>query len=211
MKTAVVLTLVAGLAGGSTLRATASEAPALVQYTEHFGCYDPGGKTLKTTSKVKGTRAYSEHDDQKVYQDIRYDTDGYTLKVPNGTFHVELKFCEIQHDAVGQRIFGVKVQGQPVIARLDIFARVGKYTAYQLRSPDVIVTNGLLKIQFVRVVGSPCIAALSVGGDIAGAPNAVQRVFYQHINCGGGTYAGYEADFGCGNEPKTVQRTGASR
>lgn len=155
-------------------------------FTKSFGCFDPGGKTAKTTAEISRTRDYSEYDEQEVYQDARFDTGGYTLKIPNGKFHVELKFCEIQHAAIGQRVFEVKVQGRTLAPRLDIFAEVGKNRAYGLRSPDVIVTNGLLKIEFVRVVGSPCIAAMSIGGDIDGATNSVQRVFYQHINCGGG-------------------------
>jgi len=121
--------------------------------------------------------------------------------VPNGTYHVELKFCEIEHAAVGRRVFGIEVQGRPVKRSLDIFAAVGKNTAYEVRSPDVTVTNGLLKIEFVRIVGSPCIAAMSVGGTVDGASDAVLRTFYQHINCGGGQFRGYCADFGYGEGP----------
>jgi hypothetical protein len=210
MKTLTILSVVFALGLSSAERATAGDG--LKMYSPHFGCYDPGGKTARTTAKIKGTKKYSEYEEQEIYQDVRYDTDGYRLKVPNGTYHVELKFCEIQHALAGQRVFGIKVQGQKVQQHLDIFATVGKDTAYEVRSPDVKVTDGVLKIEFVRVVGSPCIAAMSVGGDIAGAENAVQRVFYQHINCGGGSFRGYYADFGCGEEPnQTVQRTGASR
>lgn len=179
------------IAGSSTPH---SSTPKM--FTKSFGCFDPGGKTAKTTAEISRTRDYSEYDEQEVYQDARFDTGGYTLKIPNGKFHVELKFCEIQHAAIGQRVFEVKVQGRTLAPRLDIFAEVGKNRAYGLRSPDVIVTNGLLKIEFVRVVGSPCIAAMSIGGDIDGATNSVQRVFYQHINCGGGGFRGYYSDYG---------------
>ena len=81
-------------------------------FTESFGCFDPGGKTATTRAKILRVRDYSEYEEQEVYQDVRFDTDGYTLKIPNGTFHVELKFYEIQNDAIGQRVLGVKVQGQ---------------------------------------------------------------------------------------------------
>jgi Malectin domain len=201
MKARGISVVVFALAVGLSLRALASERPGLKQYGPHFGCYDPGGKTMQTTAKIKGTRKYSEYEEQEIYRDVRCDTDGYTLKVPNGTYHVELKFSEIEHAAVGRRVFGINIQGQRIKQRLDIFAAVGKNTAYEVRSPDVIVTNGLLKIEFARIVGSPCIAAMSIGGDIAGAKDAVQRVFYQHINCGGGSFRGYYADFGCDSEP----------
>jgi hypothetical protein len=196
MKAMMVLSVAIALSVSSTPRAIAGDPPGLKQYSAHFGCYDPGGKTTRTTAKIKGTKIYADHEEQEIYQDVRLDTDGYTLKVPNGSYHVLLKFCEIQKNAIGQRIFGVKVQGQQVADRLDIFAKVGKNMAYELRSPDVKVTNGLLKIEFVRIVGSPCIAAIMVGGDIDGAQNAVQRSFGQQINCGGGGFRGYEPDFG---------------
>jgi hypothetical protein len=197
--------VVFALAVGLPLRALASERPGLKHYTPHFGCYDPGGKTVKTKAKIKGTRKYSEYEEQEIYRDVRCDTDGYKLQVPNGTYHVELKFCEIEHAAVGRRVFGIKVQGQQIKQRLDIFAEVGKNTAYEVRSPDVVVTDGVLKIEFVRVVGSPCIAAMSVGGTMDGEADAVFRTFYEHINCGGTSFGGYNPDFGCDSPPNNSQ------
>ena len=147
-------------------------------HSPHFGCYDPGGKTARTAAKIKGTKKYSEHEEQEVYQDIRYDTDGYRLKVPNGSYHVELKFCEIQHSATGNRVFGIKVQGRQVVQRLDIYAKVGKNTAYEVLSPEVKVLDGVLRVQFVRVVGSPCIAAMSVGG---GATNGPGKAVFRNV------------------------------
>ena len=211
MNALAIMSLVVALAVGASLRALGSETPRLKQYTAHFGCYDPGGKTVRTTAKIRGTRNYSEYEEQEVYQDIRCDTDGYTLELPNGTYHVYLKFCEIEHGGGGQRVFGIKVQGQSVKQRLDIFAAVGKNTAYEVKSPDVVVTNGLLKIEFVRIVGSPCIAAMSVGGTMDGAGEAVLRTFFQHINCGGGSFRGYYADFGCDSQPNPALHRMAAR
>lgn len=207
-----IVTILLTLAAGYSCGAHASEDRVLKEYTPDFGCYDPGGKIVQSAAKTKGTKKYSEHEEEEIYRDLRCDTDGYALKVPNGTYKVEMKFCEIEHAVVGRRVFGIKVQGEQLKERLDIFAAVGKNTACEVRSPEVKVTDGVLRIQFVRIVGSPCIAALSVGGNIAGDENAVRRVFYQHINCGGGSFRGYYADFGCGGEPnQAVQRTGARR
>lgn len=170
--------------------------PKVQRYTDHFACRDPGGRSIKTSARIKGTRAFTEHEEQEVYRDLRCDMGAYVLEIPNGKYHVELKFCEIEHQAAGQRVFGVKVQGIPVIDRLDIFQKVGRNRAFQVRSADVRVTEGLLRIEFTRVIGFPCIAAISVGGDIDGATNSVERIFYQHINCGGPSFRGYYADFG---------------
>lgn len=172
-------------------------APALREYTELLACYDPGGKVAKTRSTIRKTRAYSEYEEQEVYRDVRYDTNGYTLKIPNGSYHVLLSFCEIQGYRPGQRVFGVKVQGMPFIDRLDIAAKVGQNTAYRVKSPDVKVSDGLLRIEFVRIVGSPCVAAMSIGGrmDGDGSPDPF-NIYFQHINCGGPSFRGYYADFG---------------
>jgi hypothetical protein len=71
------------------------------------------------------------------------------------------------------------------VDRLDIFSLVGKNKAYQVKSPDVKVTKGLLRIQFPRIIGSPCIAAISIAGVVDGARDAVERMFFQHIDAGG--------------------------
>jgi hypothetical protein len=171
-------------------------AEGVRMFSESFGCFDPGGRISRTASRISGTREYAELAEEEVYQDARVDTDGYLLKVPNGRYHAQLKFAEIEYDSGGRRVFGVKVQGVTVAERLDLFAKVGKNRAYQLKSQDVVVSDGRLRIEFVRIVGSPCIAAISVGGKIAGAEMTVQRVFYQHINCGGKGFRGYYGDFG---------------
>ena len=46
---------------------------------------------------------------------------GYRIDVPNGDYTVTLKFCEPHYKEKGKRVFGVKLQGKPVIERLDIF------------------------------------------------------------------------------------------
>jgi major membrane immunogen (membrane-anchored lipoprotein) len=152
--------------------------------SESLAYYDPGGHPVRTEAKVDGTLVHAEHDESEIYQTSRCDTDGYTLRIPNGTYHVRLSFSEHQHDAAGKRVFGVAVQGQQIVERLDVFALAGKNTAYRLQSPDMIVTDGLLRIQFRRIVDVPCVAFISIGGDIAGAERAIDRMFFQHIDCG---------------------------
>ena len=77
-----VLSVVATFTVHFASQSVASEAPRLKQYSAHFGLFDPGGKPARTTAKIKGTKKYSEYEEQEVYQDVRYDTDGYTFKVP---------------------------------------------------------------------------------------------------------------------------------
>ena len=86
-----------------------------------------------------------------------------------------LKFCEPHYKDAGKRVFGVKLQGKPVIEHLDLFAKVGQNKALDHTFPDVKVTNGWLDVDFVFEVEFPSIAAIVVSG-----PAATRK-----INCGG--------------------------
>jgi len=123
-------------------------------------------------------------DDPTLYQTVRYNVSGYLLPASNGTCRVTLKFCEPHYGEAGKRVFDVKLQGQPVITNLDIFAQVGKNKALDYTFENVAVTNGWLRIDFVPRVEFPSIAAIDVEGD----------GFSTKINCGGPAYRDYAAD-----------------
>jgi len=126
----------------------------------------------------------ADTENDPLYQTVIWDVKAYRLKVPNGTYTVTLKFCEPHYNAVGKRIFGIELQGKRVINKLDIFAEVGKNRALDYTFEDVKVTNGLLEINFVKVVEFPCIAAFVVQG----------QGITRKINCGGPAYKDYKAD-----------------
>ena len=138
-----------------------------------------GGQIAAFSSRMSGT------DDQPLYQTVRFNTAGYHLDMPNGAYTVTLKFVEPAYDRAGVRVFGVKLQDNPVIESLDIFAKVGKNKALDYSFKDVAVTDGRLRIDFVYQVEFPCIAAIVVEGP-AGA---------RKIHCGGGAYKDYAADW----------------
>jgi len=163
--------------------ATADTSSALHEFSKTLASYDPGGYPVRTEERVEGTLEYFEHDVSEFFQTARCGTNGYTLKIPNGRYRVFLNFAEIQYDEAERRVFGVVVQGQRIAERLDIFAIAGKNKAYQLVSPYVTLTDGLLRIQFRRIVGEPCVAYISIGGDIEDA-NVVEREYFQHIDSG---------------------------
>ena len=119
-----------------------------------------------------------------LYQTVIWDVKAYRLKVPNGSYIVTLKFCEPNYDMVDKRVFGVKLQNEKVIDTLDIFAEVGKNRALDYTFEDVVVTDGLLTIDFVSAVEFPCIAAFIVQG----------KDITRKINCGGQAYKDYQAD-----------------
>ena len=152
-----------------------------------------GGNLAHFTATVAGA------DVQAVYQNVRYGMPDYNLTVPNGVYTVTLKFNEPHYAAAGKRVFSVYVQGKPVVENLDMFAKVGKNNAYDVKTPAVKVIDGNLKIDFFSVVEFPCIAGIVVEGTTEPGSQTPGRSFVRKINCGGPAVAGYEADLGSGD------------
>jgi hypothetical protein len=136
----------------------------------------------------------AETDEAPIYQTVRYDLAGYHLAVPDGTYSVTLKFNEPYYDQAGQRVFGVEIQGRPVIEKLDIFARAGKNRALDFTFKNIEVTNGVFRIDFTRQVEFPCIAGIVIDGKRRTGEHLAGQPFTRKINCGGEKFKDYEAD-----------------
>lgn len=132
------------------------------------------------------------HDDP-LYLDVRYNTGGYVLEVPNGRYTVTLQLAEPHYGEKGKRVFGAKVQGKTVFEHLDLFAKVGKNRALNVVVKDVEVTDGRLTIELTYEVDFPCIAALAVEGPVT-----------RKINCGGPAWRDYQADWPASTQPGRV-------
>ncbi|HUW61876.1 MAG TPA: malectin domain-containing carbohydrate-binding protein [Candidatus Bathyarchaeia archaeon] len=133
------------------------------------------------TAKAK---EFTDTDNDALYRTARKDVNAYHILVPNGRYRVTLQFCEPEHAEIGKRVFDVKLEGETVLTRLDIFEHVGSGRALDFEFGGVAVKDGRMDIEFVRRVDVPCIAAVSVEG-----ANAKRR-----INCGGPALADYEKD-----------------
>jgi hypothetical protein len=138
--------------------------------------------------KVAGFKAPVGNTEQDpVYQTVRYNTKGYRLNVPNGTYTVTLKFNEPFHNAQGKRRFGAMVQGNSVADKLDLAETAGKNVAFDVTAENVRVENGELNIGLVRELGHPCIAGIEVAGTTG--------AYVQRINCGGDVWEDFKTDF----------------
>lgn len=81
--------------------------------------------------------------------------------MPNGQYKVTLKLRESWHAAAGKRVFSVTAEGRPVIDNLDVFAQVGRDTAYD-RSFNVTVADGRLDLAFSAAVDFAMVSAIAV-------------------------------------------------
>ncbi|MCX5771032.1 MAG: malectin domain-containing carbohydrate-binding protein, partial [Candidatus Hydrogenedentes bacterium] len=136
------------------------------------------------TSATANAKEFADTDNDVLYRTVRKDMNAYHILVPNGRYRVTLQFCEPNFTEVGKRVFDVKLEGETVLTRLDIFEHVGNGRALDFVFEGVAVKDGRMDIEFVRRVDVPCIAAIAVEG-----ANAKRR-----INCGGPALADYEKD-----------------
>jgi hypothetical protein len=127
----------------------------------------------------------SNSNDDSIYQTQRHDVLSYNFKVPNGKYSVTLKFCELKHDSMNQRVFSVLLQGKNLIKDLDIFAKAGKDCALDFTFDDIEVNNGWLDIDFVKKIDVTTIAGIVIKGDH----------YSKKINCGGEKYKDFDEDW----------------
>jgi hypothetical protein len=114
-----------------------------------------GGSTYKTTAAIAGTS------DDTLYRDERYGNFTYNMPVANGDYVVTLKFAEVFFSAPGLRVFDVLMEGVEVVSNLDVFAQVGKHTAYDVEVP-VRVLDGTLTITFRSQVNNAKVNAILI-------------------------------------------------
>jgi Malectin domain/Bacterial TSP3 repeat len=141
-----------------------------------------GGSTYTTTATIAGTA------DDRLYQSERFGNFSYNIPVTNGNYEVTLKFAEVYFSAVGQRVFNVSVEGKTVLSNVDIVAKVGPRTAYDVTIPTS-VNDGVLNISFSSVVNNAKVSGIKVE----------PRELVFAVNAGGSQYNGvdgtpYQAD-----------------
>jgi Malectin domain len=120
-----------------------------------------GGSTYSNTATTTGTS------DQALYHSERFGSSTtpliYTFAVPNGAYRVNLLFSENYPgtQAVGARVFNVKLNSATVLQNFDIFATVGADAAV-VESFNTAVTNGAMAIEFDKLVQNPKINAIEI-------------------------------------------------
>ena len=124
--------------------------------TGGFG-YVGASSTRSTKAAISGTT------DDPLYQDLRQGMTGYRFAVPNGHYRVDLGFAELQAKRAGARVFTVTIEGQAVIANLDVFAKAGGQNAALPLTFEADVSDGQLDIGFTGQRGdSPIVNGILV-------------------------------------------------
>jgi len=114
-----------------------------------------GGRISVSSAAIAGTDA------DPLYQSDRLGTFSYAIPVPNGTYNVTLHFAETYWSRPQKRVFNVTAEGQQVLSKLDIYAKVGKNTAY-IVTVAVTVQDGTLNLGFSPLIGEAKVNAIQV-------------------------------------------------
>lgn len=81
--------------------------------------------------------------------------------VPDGQYVVTFSFIEPTVQAVGQRLFDVSINDQPVVRQLDVFARAG-FMVPLTRSVVVDVKGGIMRFVFYASVRSAVVSGIVI-------------------------------------------------
>ena len=134
------------------------------------------GTALTTNTSAAGTT------DPALYQSYRYNSTAapmiYSLPVANGSYHVNLLFAETSAtaQAVGARVFNVKLNGAVVLQNFDIYSAAGANAAV-VKAFNAVVANGSIAIEFDKLVGNSKINAIEIL-PIPGGPQLTLKFSY---------------------------------
>jgi hypothetical protein len=134
------------------------------EYTKGGGYGFVGGLTVDRGAdmKIEGTN------DPRISQTEHYSMTGFVAEVPNGKYTVRLHFAETYDGitAVGGRVFGVTIQGKPVLNDFDVFATAGGAQKAVIRElKGIEVSDGKLEIGFVAKTQNPEINGIEILGE----------------------------------------------
>ncbi|MFT5403731.1 MAG: beta-glucanase (GH16 family) [Verrucomicrobiales bacterium] len=117
------------------------------------------GGAIGKSSKIIGSQDNPLYTSYRIGNDVRV-----AKKIPNGIYDLQFCFAEPFDVPVGERVFSVIAQGQPVILDLDVrLARDGKHvSALDRVATGIEVSGGELQISFEALTGEPILSALVV-------------------------------------------------
>ena len=131
-------------------------------WMEDTGAYFLDGFELQINTPIQGTT------DDELYQAERFGNDVNALRfvlpgISPGNYLIELFFSENFFTNVGDRVFDVHIEGNPLLENFDILAEAGSnYTAHIEVFEGITVTDGILNITLIPLQGATTINGIAV-------------------------------------------------
>ena len=130
-------------------------SPARSYWSPEYGA--TGGSLTSWWNGILGTTLDTLYLTQRVGSSF-----SYALPLPNGRYEVTLRSIEPEFEAPGMRIFDVRLENAIAINDLDIWSEVGFETAWDSMPLTVDISDGVLDMEFIGVVGEANISAFEV-------------------------------------------------
>ncbi len=86
----------------------------------------------------------------------------FNIPLENGPHTLKLHFADLAHTETGKRIFDVTVEGQKVLANLDIVKDAGGGNTALVKTVSANVTGGVLNLNLSASVDYPSIAGIEI-------------------------------------------------
>ena len=101
-------------------------------------------------------------DEPQIFQSYSEGNITVSLPVPNGTYDITLFFAEPRAVAVGERVFDVMIQGEPVLRAVDVVKyRDGQaHAALTVTLPKQVIRNEPLNLTLMPSTGLPILSGL---------------------------------------------------
>ncbi|MEW6238884.1 MAG: malectin domain-containing carbohydrate-binding protein [Candidatus Omnitrophota bacterium] len=148
--------------------------------------YDPSIHEIPAGENYISTREPIAHTKMDaLYQSASTGAAMYSFAAPQGKYSITLRFCEMQKNEKGKRVFNVKIQDRIVIAKLDIFAEAGKDAALDFHFAGIESKDGRIVVELIPLMDAPCLSAISIRG----------KGYANNLNCGGEAYRNFDGDW----------------
>ncbi len=122
-----------------------------------------------------------------IYESERYSMEAYEFAVPAGKYTVTLHFAETYEGitGVGERVFGVSINGNEVIKELDPYKEAGEFNTPAVKKFDGIEPkDGKIVIGFTPIAENQQICGIEiVAGGSEAAPAGGEQIAIR-VNCG---------------------------
>jgi len=115
-------------------------------------------------------------EDDSIYQTQIEEVVRYYVRVPNGSYNVQLLFSEFEHDLDNKRQFTLWLEDSLLISDYDIHALAGFRTATSLNCQNLPVTDSRLDISFANWLEHPVLNGLIIEQSANSTPAGNDRL-----------------------------------
>lgn len=104
-----------------------------------------------TPTLYPGNLLINNTDKPEIFRSERYRIVTYRIAAPRGIYNVKLLCAENYYDEPLKRVFDITIENEKILDDFDIFAEVGKNTAYEIES-EIFVDDDMIDISLTNEI-----------------------------------------------------------